>query len=66
VPHLHISWDYAAAGKKPADVVKALREGDPSIEVSPNSGEELIIAVWMLQPGEDRIIGQRLKQILTA
>lgn len=66
VPHLHISWDYEATGKKPADVVKALREGSPSIEVSPNSGKELIIAVWMLEPGEDRIIGQRVKQILTS
>ena len=63
---MHVTWDYAATGKKPADVVKELREGDPSIEVSPNSKEELIIAVWMLEPGEDRIIGQRLKQILTS
>ena len=66
VPHLHVTWDYAASGKKPADVVKELREGNPSIEVSPRSREELIIAAWMLQPGEDRIIGQRLKQILTS
>ena len=66
VPHLHITWDYAAKGKKPSDVVKELREGNPSIEVSPNSGKELIIAVWMLQQGEDRIIGQRLKQILAS
>ena len=66
VPHLHISWDYEATGKKPADVVKELREGSPSIEVSPNSREELIIAVWMLEPGEDRIIGQRVKRILTS
>jgi D-glucosaminate-6-phosphate ammonia-lyase len=66
VPHLHISWEYEATGKKPADVVKEPREGSPSIEVSPNSREELIIAVWMLEPGEDRIIGQRVKRILAS
>jgi L-seryl-tRNA(Ser) seleniumtransferase len=63
VPHLHISWDSDALGKTPAQAVKELREGEPSIEVSPRSQEELVIAVWTLQPGEDRIVGQRVRQV---
>src|SRR2546425_2329215 len=31
VPHVRVSWDAAAAGMKPADVVKALLDGEPSI-----------------------------------
>jgi len=64
VPHLHITWDYAAKGLKPADAARELREGNPSIEVRPGFDEELVIAVWMLEPGEDRIVGRRLKEVL--
>ena len=64
VPHLHVTWDHAAVGKTPQDVVKELREGNPSIEVRPRSKEELVVAVWMLEPGEDRIVGRRLGQVL--
>src|SRR5438093_314901 len=31
VPHVRISWDRAAKGMTPADVVKRLRDGEPSI-----------------------------------
>ena len=64
MPHLHVSWNEAALGKTVAAAVKELREGRPSIELSPRSREELIFAVWMLQPGEDRTVGRRLKQVL--
>jgi L-seryl-tRNA(Ser) seleniumtransferase len=65
VPHLHIRWDAGALGKSPAQAVKELREGEPSIELSPRSKEELVIAVWTLEPGEDRIIGRRVREVLT-
>jgi L-seryl-tRNA(Ser) seleniumtransferase len=64
VPHLHITWDYAAAGFRPNEAAKAMREGSPSIEVRPGSEGELVIGVWMLEPGEDRIVGRRLKEVL--
>ena len=64
VPHLHVNWDHDALGKTPRDAVKELREGNPSIEVRPGSREELVVAVWMLEPGEDRIVGKRLGQEL--
>ena len=64
VPHLHLTWDYDATGLKPPDVARALREGSPSIEVKPGSKEELVLGVWMMQPGDDRVVGQRLRQVL--
>lgn len=64
VPHLHVNWDHAAVGKTPKDVAKELREGNPSIEVRPRAEDELVVAVWMLEPGEDRIVGRRLGQVL--
>ncbi|MDE0164462.1 MAG: selenocysteine synthase [Bryobacterales bacterium] len=64
VPHLHVNWDHEAVGKTPKDVAKELREGNPGIEVRPRAEGELVVAVWMLEPGEDRIVGRRLSQVL--
>jgi L-seryl-tRNA(Ser) seleniumtransferase len=62
VPHVRISWD-----PKPtltaADVVRKLREGEPSIGAR-SDGSDLVIGVWMLRPGEDRIVARRLREVL--
>jgi hypothetical protein len=45
----------------PADAVKELRSGKPSIVLaSTESG--LIMNSFMLQPGEEKILGERLTQ----
>ncbi len=64
VPHLRITWDFAATGLQPREVVKQLREGDPRIEVRPGAREAIEVAVWMLDPGEEQIVGRRLREIL--
>lgn len=64
VPHLRITWDQSKIKITYAEVAKRLREGDPSIEVTPGSSESLNIGVWMLQPGEDRIVAKRIRDIL--
>ena len=66
VPHLAIKWDPTALRLTKEDFVKALREGEPRIEVRPNAPSEprLEVAVWMLQPGEDRIVARRCAEIL--
>ena len=59
-----------------AQIVEALRNGTPSIELNPNTGQKpnqgipadantLVVGVWMLQPGEDAIVGQRIRAALT-
>lgn len=62
VPHLHIKWDQSRISV--SDVVKKLRDGEPSIEVGPGSREELIINTWVAQPGDAEIIAKRLREIL--
>mgnify|MGYP001275997889 CR=1 FL=1 len=66
VPHLAISWDPKLLGLTRADVVNALRTGEPRIEVRPDESHEpkIEIAVWMLQPGEAEIVAQRCLEIL--
>jgi uncharacterized pyridoxal phosphate-dependent enzyme len=62
VPHIRISWDggdEAAA----AAVVKAMKDGEPSIAIR-NEKEALVVGVWMMQPGEDKVVARRLRQVL--
>jgi L-seryl-tRNA(Ser) seleniumtransferase len=66
VPHLRVIWDEKKRGVTVAQLVKQLREGTPSIEVPPGSTRRLTIGVWMMEPGEDAIVGRRLREILTA
>ncbi|MBI3207337.1 MAG: aminotransferase class V-fold PLP-dependent enzyme [Candidatus Solibacter usitatus] len=63
VPHLHIGWDQSKITVR--EVVRKLRDGDPSIEVVPGSREELIINPWMAQPGETEIVAKRIRDILS-
>ena len=76
VPHLLIRFDPAVTGVTTNQVVDALRMGTPSIELNPNTGQKpnqgipadantLVVGVWMLQPGEDAIVGRRIGAALT-
>jgi uncharacterized pyridoxal phosphate-dependent enzyme len=63
VPHVRISWDAAAIHMTPADVVKTLRDGEPSIATRAE-GETIVIGVWMMQRGEEKVVARRLRQVL--
>ena len=65
VPHLRVRWDSTKRKLTPAQMLKQLREGQPSIEVGPGSRNPLVIGVWMMEPGEDAIVGERLRAILS-
>jgi L-seryl-tRNA(Ser) seleniumtransferase len=76
VPHLLIRFDPTVTGVTTANIVAALRDQTPSIELNPNTGHKpnqgipsdantLVVGVWMLQPGEDVIVGRRIRAVLT-
>ncbi len=66
-PHLRVSWDESVLPMKNRDVVKSLRDGEPRIEVRPSAADKPIleIAVWMLQPGEERLVARRVREVLS-
>jgi L-seryl-tRNA(Ser) seleniumtransferase len=66
VPHLRVRWDYKARGLNPSGMVAKLREGEPSIEVTPGSRQQLVIGVWMMEPGEEALVAERLRAILAS
>ena len=61
VPHVRLTWDAAKVGIQPEDVIRLLREGEPSIRVRP--GREVVVGVWMMRPGEDQIVARRLREV---
>lgn len=74
VPHLLIRFDPAVTGISTQQIVERLRAGKPSIELNPNTGHPpnqgipsdantLVVGVWMLQPGEDEIVGRRIREV---
>jgi L-seryl-tRNA(Ser) seleniumtransferase len=65
VPHLRVTWDTAKRKLTVPQAVRKLREGEPSIEVGPGSTRQLQIGVWMMEPGDDAVVGERLRAILS-
>jgi D-glucosaminate-6-phosphate ammonia-lyase len=64
VPHLRITWDEARVKITVPEAIKRLREGEPGIELRPGARRSLEVGVWMLQRGEDRIVGRRIREVL--
>jgi uncharacterized pyridoxal phosphate-dependent enzyme len=63
VPHVRVTWDAGDTAPTPVAVVSAMRDGEPSIAIR-SEGPALVIGVWMMRPGEDKIVAKRLRQIL--
>ena len=63
VPHVRISWDGGNAAQASA-VVAAMRDGEPSIAIR-SEEQNLVIGVWMMRQGEEKIVARRLKEVLT-
>lgn len=64
VPHVRIRWNEKSTGLSVAEAIRRLREGEPSIEVRPNTKEGLELGVWMLEPEEIDIVARRVREVL--
>ncbi len=65
VPHMGITWDPARIARTPQEVSQILQDSSPSIVMG--VGEErpgLAMNSFMLQPGENKIVAERLTKIL--
>jgi len=76
IPHLVLTYDQSKVRIAPSAVADALRHGSPCIELNPATGHKnahgvtgdedaIVVGVWMLQPGEDLIVAQRLQEVLS-
>ncbi|MBV9038987.1 MAG: selenocysteine synthase, partial [Acidobacteriaceae bacterium] len=75
IPHLLLNYDHDHIKITAREVANRLRQGSPSIELNPATGmkntrgltgneDTIVIGVWMLQPGEDLIVAEHLRQVL--
>jgi len=63
VPYLSLDWDAQRKGFTPDEYVKRLREGEPRIEVWPTRDRGLCVTPFMLDPGQETIVGRRLVEV---
>lgn len=75
VPHLFLRYDPKVVGITPLEVAAKLRAQSPPIELNPATGTSarfhnadvntIVLATWMLQPGETEIVARALRTALT-
>lgn len=63
-PTLRISWDQSIIKLTPKDMTLNLRNGEPSIEAPKSINDAMILSVWMMQPGEEKIVAKRFTEEL--
>ena len=63
VPHLRLTWSDDAFRFDAAEVARKLMEGEPRIAISPRGERVLHVSVWMMRPGEHKIVTRRLKEL---
>jgi L-seryl-tRNA(Ser) seleniumtransferase len=78
VPHLAVTYDPSRIKLTGREVMEKMRQGKPRIELNPATGGgsaskglengpyTIVVGVWMLQPGEDMVVGRRLREVLEA
>jgi len=64
VPHMRITWD-ARIPLTPQQVAQSMRNSRPSIVIGGGEGKPgLAMNSFMLQPGEDQVVAERLAHVL--
>jgi L-seryl-tRNA(Ser) seleniumtransferase len=63
-PTLNISWETDKIKLSKDDLIGGLRDGDPSIAVMGGGEDSINITVWMLKPGQEKIVAKRVQEVL--
>jgi L-seryl-tRNA(Ser) seleniumtransferase len=77
IPHLILTYDPATLHITPREARQRLLTGTPVIELNPHTGSNrasqglpaptpnaLVLTTWMLQPGEELIVGRQIRKVL--
>lgn len=63
-PTLQISWDTAKVKLTGKALQEKLRNSQPSIEIGGVKDNGITVTVWMLKPGQEKIVAGRIKEEL--
>ena len=64
MPRAEITFDEDGLGITRGEILQQLREGEPSIEITSAGGSGVCVNPQTLEEGEERIIAERLKEII--
>ena len=62
VPTLDIAWNVQQVPISGDQLKEVLRNGHPSIEVAGGGSDSISITSWMMRPGQERVVAQRVRQ----
>jgi uncharacterized pyridoxal phosphate-dependent enzyme len=65
-PTLEVTWDKSTLNMTAKDLQERLRNGNPSIEVISQKENSINITVWVMKPGQEKIVAKKLKEALAA
>lgn len=63
-PTLQITWDTTALKLTGKGLQERLRNGKPSIEIGGVKDNGITVTVWMLKPGQEKVVARRIKEEL--
>jgi L-seryl-tRNA(Ser) seleniumtransferase len=64
VPQVRLTWSEDVLRINAQAVAQQLLDGDPAIAVAQPGERELRISVWMMNPGEHRVVMRRVQEII--
>ena len=64
-PTLHITWDSSKLKLSDKQLRDALRNSNPSIELGGGTSNSVSVTVFMLKPGQEKVVATRLKEELS-
>ncbi len=65
-PELIIEWDAAKVGISGADLYKLALEGEPRVMLDRTTANSVAIVPYQMQPGEEKVVAERLYALLSA
>lgn len=63
-PTLEISWDTERIKLTGGDLLRLLRDGEPSIRAYGGGNNSITVSPWMMLPGQVKIVADRIKEEL--
>jgi L-seryl-tRNA(Ser) seleniumtransferase len=63
IPRAYVEWDAAALGLTVDQAVAGLRDGEPPVAAGSSEGA-LVLNPQVLAPGEERMVAERIKELL--
>lgn len=63
-PTLEVSWDRSVVKMSTKDLQEKLRAGEPSVEVMGHGDNAINITVWVMRPGQEKMVAKKLKEVL--